>query len=175
VEVAIYSENNAPPQQPVKFDINYDSQHNCQGLPDTDTLNNLVLARYNPLTKQCLPLETAIDSGNTDITATLNYFGVFALIYKTAAADLGHVAVYPNPFYTNRGYGFVTFNNLPASSKVRIYTLSGNKVWEGTTTTTGIIIWKGVNKSGQLVASGIYLAVIDSSVGKKVMKLAVER
>jgi hypothetical protein len=175
VEVAMYSANNAPPQQPVTFTINYDSQHNCQSLPNTATADNLVLARYNATTGQCLPLETSIDLGNTRITATLNYFGVFALVYKTAAADLSRVVVYPNPFYTNRGNGFVTINNLPASTKVHIYTLSGNKIWEGASTTTGMIIWKAVNKSGQLVASGIYLAVIDSPVGKKVVKIAVER
>jgi hypothetical protein len=38
-----------------------------------------------------------------------------------------------------------------------------------------MVIWKGVNKSGYLVASGVYLAVIDSSEGKKILKLAVER
>ena len=61
------------------------------------------------------------------------------------------------------------------NAKVRVYTLSGDKVWEGSAGTTGVVIWRGANKSGNLVASGVYLAVIDSSAGKKVLKIAVER
>ncbi|MCM2267196.1 MAG: T9SS type A sorting domain-containing protein, partial [Elusimicrobiales bacterium] len=109
------------------------------------------------------------------ITATLNHFSVFQLMIRNAAANLNDVVLYPNPFRTNRGNGFVTIANMPASAKVRLYTLSGDKVWEGTADNTGIIIWRGVNKAGELVASGIYLAVIDASSGKKVFKLAVER
>jgi hypothetical protein len=167
VEVALYSQNDSQPQEPVTMALSY----GCT-IPDT---TKLVLARYNPVSGQCLPLETNIDPGNRTITATLNHFSVFKLMLKNAATDLNSIVVFPNPFRPNRGNGFVTINYLPASAKVRIYTLSGDKVWEGTAASTGIIIWKGVNKSGQLVASGVYLAVIDSSAGKKVVKLAVER
>ncbi|OGS05619.1 MAG: hypothetical protein A3J70_00100 [Elusimicrobia bacterium RIFCSPHIGHO2_02_FULL_61_10] len=94
---------------------------------------------------------------------------------RVAASNLNNILIYPNPFYANRGQGFVTIDKIPASSKVRIYTLSGDKVWEATAGSTGVVIWKGVNKSGYLVASGIYLVVVDASSGKKVLKLAVER
>jgi hypothetical protein len=167
IEVALYSENGAQPQEPVTLTLGY----GCT-IPN---ITNLVLARYNPVSGQCLPLETTIDPGSRTITATLNHFSVFKLMVKNAASDLSGVVVFPNPFRPNRGNGFVTINYMPANSKVRIYTLSGDKVWEGSASTTGIIIWKGVNKSGQLVASGVYLAVIDSTAGKKVVKLAVER
>ncbi|MEI7530095.1 MAG: T9SS type A sorting domain-containing protein, partial [Elusimicrobiota bacterium] len=121
------------------------------------------------------PLETKLDTGNRLVTATLNHFSDFQLIVKAAVSDLKSMRVYPNPFYTNRGNGYVTIDPVPANSKIRIYTLSGEKVWEGAAGTTGVIIWKGVNKSGEQVASGIYLAVIDSASGKKVTKIAVER
>ena len=131
---------------------------------------------------ECLPLETKIEpcfaaegQWNRCITAKLNHFSVFKLKKNTVAANLNSVRVYPNPFYTNRGQGFVTIDRLPASAKVRIYTLSGDKVWEGTASTAGVLTWSAVNKSGFLIASGIYLAAIDSKVGKKVVKIAVER
>jgi hypothetical protein len=170
VEVEIFSENNAQPQTPITLTISYDGFI----VPGSD-IYSLVLARYNPLSGQCLPLETRIDVAPQTLTATLNHFSVFQLMFRTAASNLNDVLVYPNPFKPNRGNGFVTIANMPASTKVRIYTLSGTKVWEGTAGTTGIIIWRGVNSSGELAASGIYLAVVDSSSGKKVLKLAIER
>jgi hypothetical protein len=173
IEVAIYSQDGAQPQSPVSLTLYYNSAESNAAI-DANR-NRMVLARYNPLSGQCLPLETVIDPGPRTITATLNHFSVFQLIVRTAPSALSDVLVYPNPFYTNRGNGFVTIANIPAGSKVRIYTLSGEKVWDGSAASTGLIIWKGVNKSGELIASGIYLAVIDSSAGKKVVKIAVER
>ncbi len=167
VEVAIYSQDGAQPQVPVTLDLGYE----CT-IPDT---SKLVLARYNPVSGQCLPLETTINPSTRKITATLNHFSVFQLMVRNAASSLNDVQIYPNPFRPNRGQGFVTITNMPAGAEVRVYTLSGNKVWEGTAGSTGILIWRGVNKYGYLVASGVYLAVIDSSAGKKVFKLAVER
>ncbi|OGR68170.1 MAG: hypothetical protein A2081_02445 [Elusimicrobia bacterium GWC2_61_19] len=169
VEVAVYTQNNAQPQTPVTLSVSYDGFI----VPSSD-IYSLVLARDNG-NGVCLPLETRIDTGLKTITATLNHFSVFQLMFKAAATNLNDVLVYPNPFKPNRGNGFVTIANLPASSKLRVYTLSGAKVWEGTAGTTGIIIWRGLNDAGNLVASGVYLAVIDSSAGKKVLKLAVER
>lgn len=167
MEVAVFSENGAQPQVPVTLEIGYECTI-------TDT-SKLVMARYNPVSGQCLPLETKIDPGTRKITATLNHFSVFQLMVRNASTSLSDVLIYPNPFRTNRGNGFVTIANMPAAAKVRLYTLSGEKVWEGAADNTGIIIWRGVNKAGEQVASGIYLAVIDSSSGKKVFKLAVER
>jgi hypothetical protein len=180
IEVAVYSQNSAEPQAPVTLTLNYNSAEATAAI-DANR-QRMVLARYNPDTTQCLPLETSINTGLRTITATLNYFAMpgnnyslFQLMLLTPSADLSNVLVYPNPFYVNRGQGFVTIRNMPASATVRIYTLSGDKVWEGSGATTGILIWKGQNSSGEMVASGDYLAVINSTAGKKVLKLAVER
>ncbi len=192
LEVAIFSESEVQPQMPLTLTMDFEQGGTSLGDIGDITTNQtrMVMGRYNPDTTDCLPLETTIktnDTANTDIgartvTATLNHFAVpghnyaiFQLMVKDPSSGLADVAVYPNPFYPRRGDGFVTINNMPASTSVRIYTLTGEKIWEGTAGTTGILIWKGVNKSGYLVASGIYLAVIDSSAGKKVLKLAVER
>ncbi len=173
VAVEVFSQNGAQPMEPVTLTLWFNSD------PGKNTIISdqakLVLARYNPDSGQCLPLETEVNVGARTITATLNHFSLFQLIMRTAASGLSNVLVYPNPFYPNRGQGFVTIDRIPANSKVRIYTLSGDKVWDTTAGSTGVVIWKGVNKSGNLVASGIYLAVIDSSAGKKVLKIAVER
>jgi len=180
VELAIYTQNNAQPQVPITLKIAYTTTES--GLGIRDNLKDLVLARYNPASGECLPLETKIDQCFANegqwphcITAKLNHFSVFQLMINTAASNLSAVRAYPNPYYTNRGQGFVTIDRLPASAKVKIYTLSGNKVWDGTASTTGVLTWGAVNKSGVLVGSGIYLAAIESGAGKKVIKIAVER
>jgi len=174
VEIGIFSETGSgQPQMPITLTLRFDND------PGKSTLINdaskLVLARFNPVSGECLPLETKVNIGARTITATLNHFSLFQVMVRNAPSDLNNVLIYPNPFYTNRGQGFVTIDKVPASSKLRIYTLSGEKVWEDTAGTTGVIIWKGLNKSGYQVASGIYLAVIDSTAGKKVFKLAVLR
>ncbi len=177
VGVNVYSQDGLQPQIPVTLTLTFDTRSDTQQTIN-DIINyapRIVLARYNPVTGQCLPLETTVNVGARTITATLNHFSHFQLALRTAATNLSNVIAYPNPFYTNRGQGFVTIDNIPADSKVRIYTLSGDKIWESPVASTGMVIWKGVNKSGYLVASGVYLAVIDSSEGKKILKLAVER
>ena len=180
VEVAIYTENTAQPQVPVTLKLAYTSAEADAGI--TGNRAKLVLARYNPLSGECLPLETRIEpcfavegQWSRCITAKLNHFSMFQLMVSTSAANLNAVRAYPNPFYSNRGQGFVTIDKLPASAKVRIYTLSGDKVWEGTAGTTGVLTWSAVNGSGAMVASGVYLAAIDSDMGKKILKIAVER
>ena len=173
IEVAVFSAASAQPQVPVTLTLSYNYTESLAAI-DANR-QRMVLARYNPVSGQCLPLETTIDTGRRTITATLNHFSTFQLMLKTAATNLNNVLIYPNPFYGNRGQGFVTITNMPASASVRIYTLSGDKVWEGSAGTTGMLIWRAQNQAGELVASGVYLAVIDSSGGKKVFKLAVER
>ncbi len=173
VTVEIFAQSQ--PQEPVTLTLHFDQDSTNAKNDIIAKASQLVLARYNPRSQECLPLETKVNIGDRTITATLNHFSLFQLMVRTAATNLSNVLIYPNPFYPNRGQGFVTIDKIPASSKVRIYTLTGDKIWEATAGSTGVIIWKGVNKSGYLVASGIYLAVIDSSAGKKVFKLAVER
>ncbi len=175
VGVAIFSQDNKQPQEPVTLTLRFDLDPAAVKNDIIAKASQIVLARYNPVSGQCLPLETKVNIGDRTITATLNHFSLFQLALRVAASDLSNVLIYPNPFYPNRGNGFVTIDKIPANAKIRIYTLSGEKVWEAAADTTGMIIWKGVNKSGYLVASGIYLVVIDSYSGKKVFKVAVER
>lgn len=172
VEVAVWTDNDAQPQVPVTLTLNYTD---TEAATITPNISKLVLARYNPVSGECLPLDTKVDPGNRTITAKLNHFSVFQLIVKSVPTDLSGVRIYPNPFYPNRGQGFVTINNVPAGTEVNIYTLSGDKVWEGTAGSSGMMTWDATNNSGVLVASGIYLAALDSTGGKKVFKIAVER
>ncbi|HAF95159.1 MAG: hypothetical protein A2021_08750 [Elusimicrobia bacterium GWF2_52_66] len=175
IEFEIFTQGNAQPQAPVTINFSYSSAESNAGIDANRA--RLVMGRYNARTGQCLPLETII-SNNTNprtITATLDHFSTFQLMLSTAAANLGNVRVYPNPIYVNRQPPVVHIINMPAFSKIRIYTLSGDKIWEGAAGADGNLVWPVANKSGMRSASGIYLAAIDSSAGKKIIKIAVER
>ena len=69
----------------------------------------------------------------------------------------------------------MTFDRLTADSQVKIFTLRGQLIFEATAGGSGIVTWNGRNHSGESVASGVYLLLIQSSSGKRLEKLAVIR
>lgn len=172
IEVAVFSTDSTQPKRPLTLELSYSASEETNVKPRASTL---VLARYNPVSNECLPLETTINTTLKTITASLNHFSLFQLMELSPQATLDDVEIYPNPYYPNRGDGLVTLKKLAAGAEVRIYTLSGNKVWEGTANPSGVLVWRAVNRHGQQVTSGIYLCVITSGSQKKIVKIAVER
>jgi hypothetical protein len=100
------------------------------------------------------------------------------------------VNVFPNPLYaynpqTSRVVGqnpddpFVTFTHIPEDATVRIYTLSGTLVRTLTSADKSprgsqFLQWDLQNESSLRVASGLYLALIDSKkFGQKVLKFSI--
>jgi hypothetical protein len=96
------------------------------------------------------------------------------------------VNVFPNPYYafnaaeTNRLTRFVTFSNLPAKVKVRIFNLAGQPIRTlEKDDASQFLRWDLTNQDNFPVASGMYLAYLeltmptDGSVQTKVLKLAV--
>ncbi len=81
----------------------------------------------------------------------------------------------PNILRPSRNPGSViTFRNLTPGDRVRIYTLTGDLVYDQKTDSVQAA-WAGLNRSGKTVASGIYTVVIESGKNKKVLRVAVER
>ncbi|PIS47803.1 MAG: hypothetical protein COT17_01590, partial [Elusimicrobia bacterium CG08_land_8_20_14_0_20_51_18] len=174
IEFAVYADKQ--PKEPITLDFYYAQDEAYTGTNSVDTnRTKLVLARYNPVTGQCLPLETTINQSNWKITAKLNHFSIFQLMLLNPSANLNNVKIYPNPFYVNRGQGFVSLTGMPAGANIKIYTLNGEKVYETSSEGSGTAYWSGKNRKGQFAGSGIYLCVIKSDAGKKILKIAVER
>ncbi|NLH39571.1 MAG: T9SS type A sorting domain-containing protein [Elusimicrobia bacterium] len=177
IAFGIYS--NEQPYVPMTFEFNYfyDEAINSSNPPDINSnISRVTLARYNPLTGQCLPVKTEINTGLRTITAIVNHLSVYQLIMVTPPTDLSNVKVFPNPFYPNRsGEGFITITGLPDKTTLTFYTLSGQKVYDTRADSTGIAYWDGMNSKEGKVASGIYLCVIKSPYGKKTIKIAIER
>jgi hypothetical protein len=174
----IYSE--AEPKTPVKFQFNYtedeayDTTHS--GIYGIDqNRKKIILARYDDTTDRHVPLQTEIDQSNRIISSYLNHFSNFQVMVYEPKSDLNNVNIFPNPYYPNKNQGYITISDMPSDSKITIYTLTGDKVFETTANGAGNAYWDGKNQKGSYVGSGIYLCLVKSSYGKKVFKIAIER
>jgi len=97
----------------------------------------------------------------------------------------GRIAVYPNP-YRLRSRPPLVFAGVPLKARVRIFTSGGELIWSGLeddseqrklNARTGEVLWNGVNESGLLVNSGVYIYTIDAADGSRLErdKIAVVR
>jgi len=81
--------------------------------------------------------------------------------------DLSAVRVYPNPWRSDKDGDIpVTFDRLPLNITIKVFDVSGRWVKE-LTTPGASATWDLTNESGQRVASGIYLYLIQDSQGQK--------
>ena len=88
------------------------------------------------------------------------------VIITLVETDFSAARVYPNPWRAARGDGDITFDQLPAGSTVKIFTVSGR--WVTTLSApAGRVPWNLANDSGDKVASGIYLYLITDGHGNK--------
>lgn len=78
------------------------------------------------------------------------------------------IYVFPNPLRTGAGFpkdegGTVTFKNVPAGSKVMIFTAAGDKIidLEPDTIQGGNMEWDTRNSSGETIVSGVYLYLVE--------------
>jgi hypothetical protein len=74
-----------------------------------------------------------------------------------------------SPFYHNFPDMTIKFFNVPDATDIKIYTVSGDLVWESSHSspdgTNGIISWDARNKEGQDVGSGVYVYRCETTGG----------
>lgn len=122
---------------------------------------------------------SAIDTTAKTVSQPVSHFSNYALL-AVPDADLSPVYAYPVPFRPNAGdaarYGswadLITFTNLPAAGKLRIYTVSGALVRELAVAPPSMK-WDLKNTDGETVASGVYLWELTSGKSRKTGKLVV--
>jgi len=100
-----------------------------------------------------------------------------------AGADISKVYVVPNPYragtsaaisayYHNFPDGTIKFYNVPQEADIKVYTISGDLVWEmhhsDIVGDKGVVSWNVKNKEGQEVGSGVYIFRCESSGGEDV-------
>jgi hypothetical protein len=118
-------------------------------------------------------------SGNR-IIATLDHFSSYSPFFATAGASVSDGIVFPQPWEAGDpggAYGAqtLTFANYPDGTKVRLMSLTGELVWEGSAGANGVLTWDGRNKSGRNVASGTYYAIIEAAGSRTVRRAVVIR
>jgi hypothetical protein len=125
-------------------------------------------------------LATSVDKAHKTVTASTEHFSFFS-VFASQAGGLGSVKVYPVPWQPGSGGRFdaaaVTFTGLPASARIKIYTINGELVrqLDVVSLDAGIKTWDGTNSVGHKAASGVYLAFVKSGNDERVIKVAVER
>lgn len=67
------------------------------------------------------------------------------------------------------------FRNLPANTRLRIYTLAGGLVKDIFADGTGQAVWDGTNQSGAPAASGVYFVFAQGAGSSKTIRIAVQR
>ena len=86
-------------------------------------------------------------------------------------ANLGSIAVYPNPFRAILGHSSITFDNLTRSVRIRIFKINGDLVFErDIETTDGKYVWNTLNNDGKSIATGIYVYVVNNNEGTQEVK-----
>ncbi|HAZ08215.1 MAG TPA: hypothetical protein DCZ01_06785 [Elusimicrobia bacterium] len=133
-----------------------------------------VLMRYEPTSGSCVPLETVFDGKSRTFRARLNHFSLYQIAQISLATSAETARVFPNP-YRAATDGYVTVDNVPPLSRVRVLTLRGETILDQTANASGILTWSATNGAGRSVASGLYLVVVESGDTKKILKLAVVR
>lgn len=140
------------------------------------TPSRATLVRYDPFSNSCVPLKTGVSVANglVTVTALTAHFSDFGIQMITPSGALSSARIFPNPFYV-RKQGLLTIDRLMPSTRVRIYTLKGEEVFDEVASAAGIVVWTGNNKRGMQVGSGVYLVALENTGAKEILKVVVVR
>lgn len=103
-----------------------------------------------------------------------------AMTTVDAALNLVDARVYPSPWKPGSGdpaldVPAVTIDRLAPNTEVTIFTVRGQRVWKGVANAAGVLLWKGLNDAGRMVASGTYVAVLSGGGAKATRRIFVVR
>ena len=163
------------PSAPVTLVFSYDAQ-----LAAGRSEASLHLFSYAPTTSRWALVPSQADASAHVLTATLPHFSYYAPFFVAAStgAGLSSIRVWPQPWEIGGGgpYGAsaLQFANLGAGTRVRILTVTGELVKEGTST-DGTFAWDGGSRFGRKAAAGTYLAVFEANGQKQVRRVVIIR
>ncbi|MCK9582836.1 MAG: T9SS type A sorting domain-containing protein [Endomicrobiales bacterium] len=171
VGFGITNDKNLQPQKPIIITVNYFLSDVIDG-----NKSQLTLARYDQSLFQWIVLPSTLRLDSNQVVSSVDHLSNFALVQISPAQNLSEIRVFPNPYYPKVHLKGLTFDKVPQNASIKIYTINGELVREVSyVANTGSAIWNGKNSNGEYVASGVYIALINSNLGKKIIKIAVER
>ncbi|MBP7652289.1 hypothetical protein KA977_02635 [Candidatus Dependentiae bacterium] len=136
------------------------------------------------------------DYEKNTVNISVSHFTMYALFTMSEAMNMNNsidnVVVYPNPYIPNganpkQGKPYtssdpvsgIIFNGINDGTKIEVFTLRGKLVWDAVVDNAAAVNWKCrwnvKNNSGEDVASGWYLYVINKNGNRKTGKIAVIR
>ena len=137
------------------FDRGYSVRSGRQGLNKFDRCQPMLGI---PLADSCLtdlvPMQIQVDSQN-------NLNAVYAVPnpYRTGGSRL------TTENYHNFPDEKIRFVNVPTDCTIRVFTISGDLVWDYTHNGGGNIEWDATNRGGESVASGVYIFRVEDQGG----------
>jgi hypothetical protein len=135
----------------------------------------LVLAWYDTTHDVWVPLPSSPSPTNAYVAVVVDHFSEFQIMQSNPSTSVTQAKIFPNPLRPSLGQTLMTFSELPANSRVRIYTLTGVLLRDMTADATGLASWDGTNQAGNRVASGVYFVFAQSGTQGTTFKVAIER
>jgi hypothetical protein len=96
--------------------------------------------------------------------------------------NLSRLLIYPNPYIPHDGdpdtgveQEGIFFDNLPSSTKIRIYNLLGECIYREEGIDEGYFLWDTKDEDGEYVKSGVYIYSVESGDERKSGKLLIVR
>lgn len=165
-----------------------DSDRNgyVDGLKQPVRSRTLRVAALNETNNLWTELETWADEGLRTVTARIPFMATFAVL-GAPDTQLADVYAYPVPFDPENKSGSwgnyssgITFANVSNEATIRIFTVSGDLVRtikhsDLLSAQPGQEIWDIRNSAGELVASDVYLYVVENERSRKTGKLVIIR
>jgi subtilisin family serine protease len=171
IALEISTNKSLQPSIPIEVEIFYRDM-DIKGLDE----KTLMLMRYDEFSNKWIKLPSKVDVTNNKINAKLNHFSTFVIVSYTISNNLDNAKAYPNPFNPTTNSEGMKIVNITKNATIRIFNILGQLVREiKDNDGNGFEIWDGKNKSGNTVASGIYIIYIKGISGSKKIKVAVEK
>jgi N-acetylneuraminic acid mutarotase len=149
----------------VKITISYPENINVE----EKYLHVLVYNDYRSRWEELEFIYKDLDKNNiTFYSPAVGYFSLVSLVSES----VNEYIIYPNPYIPHLyGDTGITFSRLPQNTKIEVYSLSGELVWEADGV-DGRKVWL----PGDDISSGMYIVIIsDGKGGKSVSKIVIVR
>ena len=137
--------------------------------------STLILARYDTTQNVWVPLVSSVDALDGIVTAQTNHFSTFQIMAAAPSNTVSTAKAFPNPLRPSQGQSYMTFSALPASARIRIYSLKGVLIKDMTADASGMANWDGTNQSGAGAASGVYFVFAQGAGQSRTLEVAVQR
>lgn len=152
--------------------------YNPASIPAGQDARRLQICRYDDVERVWNPIPSEVDTTFFTVRADLDHFSLFGPFFVTPGNSCA-IEVSPVPWEVGTNGAFdapgITFAALPAAADVRVFTIRGELLWEGTANQAGLLRWDGRNRHGVPAASGVYLAHIVSGQTKCLRRVVIVR